>query len=157
AQRFDLGFYAGRVYGLLAATFVLIMMQVETAKMYARLARLLGEEQETSRREATQRRRLFDTSLDLILVVDRHGKFLQVSPSVMATLGCDPDGMLGRSAANFVFPGDLENPRQQMRLARRGGVIRNFECRYVARNGRPVPLAWMGVWSQPEQEHFFIG
>ena len=39
--RFDLGFYAGRVYGLLAAAFVLLMMQVETAKMYARLARLL--------------------------------------------------------------------------------------------------------------------
>src|SRR5262249_36550807 len=28
-QRFDLGFYAGRVYGFMAAAFVLLMMQVE--------------------------------------------------------------------------------------------------------------------------------
>jgi hypothetical protein len=41
-RRFDLGFYGGRVYGLIAATFVLLMMQVETAKIYARLASLLS-------------------------------------------------------------------------------------------------------------------
>jgi hypothetical protein len=39
-QRFDFGFYAGRVFGFFAAAYVLLMMQVETGKMYARLARL---------------------------------------------------------------------------------------------------------------------
>lgn len=156
-QRFDLGFYAGRVYGLLAACFVLLMMQVETAKMYARLARLLAEEKQTSRRENMQRRRIFDTSQDLILVVDRKGRFLQVSPSSMAILGHKPEEMIGHSAIEFVFPADLDDTRRQMRLARRGGLIRNFDCRYVAKNGRPVTLAWMGVWSEAEQQHFFIG
>jgi PAS domain S-box-containing protein len=155
--RFDLGFYAGRIYGLLASAFVLLMMQVETGKMYARLARLLTAEQQTSRRVALQHRRIFDTSLDLILVVDRKGKLLQVSPSAMSILGYEPDEMVGRSAADFVYPADLDNTRRQMRMARRGGVIRNFDCRYVSKDGRPVTLAWMGVWSQPEQEHFFIG
>jgi PAS domain S-box-containing protein len=155
--RFDLGFYAGRVYGLLAAGFVLLMMQVETAKVYARLARLLSNERKQHRREAEQRRRIFDTSLDLILVVDRRGQVLQVSPSAMSILGYEPEEMVGRSAASFVFPEDLDNTRRQMRMARRGGVIRNFECRYVNRSGRPVAIAWMGVWSEPAQEHFFIG
>ena len=45
AGRFDLGFYAGRVYGLLAATFVLLVLLVGTARLYARLAQLLGAEQ----------------------------------------------------------------------------------------------------------------
>ena len=62
-QRYDVGFYAGRLFGLLAATFVLMMMQVETAKMYARLTHLLAAEQRNLRHEAMQRRRLFDTSL----------------------------------------------------------------------------------------------
>jgi hypothetical protein len=44
-----------------------------------------------------------------------------------------------------------------MRLARRGRLMRNFECRYVHRDGHLVPLSWMGVWSEPEQQHFFIG
>jgi PAS domain S-box-containing protein len=62
-QRYDVGFYAGRLFGLSAATFVLMMMQVETAKMYARLTHLLAAEQKNLRHEAMQRRRLFDTSL----------------------------------------------------------------------------------------------
>ncbi len=35
--RFDLGFYAGRIYGLLAASFVLIVLLVENGLHYARL------------------------------------------------------------------------------------------------------------------------
>src|SRR5919197_1159349 len=41
--RFDLGFYAGRVYGLLAASFVLVVMLVENGKLYARVRRLYLE------------------------------------------------------------------------------------------------------------------
>jgi len=37
AGRFDLGFYAGRLYGLLAATFVLLVLLVENGWLYARL------------------------------------------------------------------------------------------------------------------------
>ena len=36
--RFDLGFYAGRVYGLAASIFVLIVLQRETGRLYAQLA-----------------------------------------------------------------------------------------------------------------------
>ncbi|MGC1412148.1 MAG: ATP-binding protein [Acetobacteraceae bacterium] len=38
AGRFDLGFYAGRVYGLLAGTLVLLALMIETGAAYARLA-----------------------------------------------------------------------------------------------------------------------
>jgi PAS domain S-box-containing protein len=101
--------------------------------------------------------RIFDTSLDLILVVDRQGNFLRVSPSSRAILGYDPSEMVGRSARLFLYPPDLDSTRNEMRLARRGRVMRNFECRYIHKDGRTVPLSWMGVWSEPEQEHFFIG
>jgi diguanylate cyclase (GGDEF)-like protein len=37
AARFDLGFYAGRVYGLVANGFVLAMLILESGKLYARL------------------------------------------------------------------------------------------------------------------------
>jgi hypothetical protein len=35
STRFDLGFYAGRVFGLIAASFLLITLVVELAQMYA--------------------------------------------------------------------------------------------------------------------------
>lgn len=37
AGRFDLGFYAGRIYGLLAASFVLMVLLLENGILYARL------------------------------------------------------------------------------------------------------------------------
>ena len=38
AGRYDLGWYAGRVYGLLAGSFVLLVMLLENSALYARLA-----------------------------------------------------------------------------------------------------------------------
>jgi PAS domain S-box-containing protein len=157
AGRFDLGFYAGRIYGLLASTFVLLVLLFETEKLYAQLLRLFEAEQVEHRREMQEGRRIFDTTLDLILVTDRQGNFMRVSPSSAAILGYQPQEMTGHSAAEFICPDDLEPTRNEMRLARRGHETRNFETRYVHKDGRLVTLAWTGVWSEPEQRHFFIG
>src|SRR5262249_36201212 len=155
--RFDLGFYAGRIYGLLAATFVLLVLLFETGNLYAQLARLFETEKQERRREAEERRRIFETSLDLILVVDRQGNVLRVSPSATEILGYAPDDMLGRNAGDFVYPEDLDAIREEMRRARRGPLGRHFGTRYVHKNGPVVTLAWSGVWSEPEQRHYFIG
>ena len=44
AGRFDVGFYAGRIYGLLAASFVLLVLLIEHGLLYARLAEALDSE-----------------------------------------------------------------------------------------------------------------
>jgi PAS domain S-box-containing protein len=150
AGRFDLGFYAGRLYGLLAASFILVVLLCEMGALYARLARSLETETE-------ERRRVFETSLDLILITDRRGTLIRVSPSSTAILGYRPEEMIGRSAAEFIHADDLEPTRNEMRSARRGHETRNFETRYVHKDGGIVTLAWTGVWSEPEQRHFFIG
>jgi len=110
-------------------------------------------------RDATRsiNQRIFETSLDLILVVDRQGYFLRVSPSARAILGHKPEEMIGRNAKDFVYAADLETTRQNMRHARRGRDPRNFDCRYVHRDGHLVPLTWTGIWSEPDQQYFFIG
>jgi len=102
-------------------------------------------------------RRIFETSIDLILVTDRRGHFLVVSPSAQTILGYGPGDMIGHIGMDFIHPDDLDSTRNEMRLARRGRETRNFECRYVHRDGHPVPLSWTGVWSEAEQRHFFIG
>jgi signal transduction histidine kinase len=56
--RYDLGFYAGRVYGLMAASFVLLVLLTENTKLYARLV----EAHEIERRE---RRLLQEQSVEL--------------------------------------------------------------------------------------------
>src|SRR5438309_9907498 len=59
--RFDLGFYAGRIYGLLAASFVLMVLLLENGKLYARLV----EAHESERRE---RQRVQERTTELTAV-----------------------------------------------------------------------------------------
>ena len=54
AGRYDLGFYAGRVYGLIASSIVLVMMLIEYGRLYARLA--AAYESETQEHIRTQER-----------------------------------------------------------------------------------------------------
>ncbi len=56
AGRFDLGFYAGRIYGWLAASFVLIVLLIENGRLYARL---VGTNEELAA-EVGERRRAED-------------------------------------------------------------------------------------------------
>ena len=107
--------------------------------------------------EIEERQRIFETSQDLILVTDTRGTFVQVSPSSMTILGYPPEEMTGRSAVDFIHADDLESTRQEMRAARRGYLTRNFETRYLHRDGHEVTLSWMGAWSEPVRRHFFVG
>jgi PAS domain S-box-containing protein len=108
-------------------------------------------------REAEINERIFETSLDLILVADSRGDFIRVSPSSKPILGYEPDEMMGRSATLFVHPADLDHTREEMRQARYGQMTRNFECRYLHKAGRPVMLWWTGRWSEAGHQYFFIG
>lgn len=141
--RFDVGFYFGRFFGLLSATFILGVMLLETNGLLDIVAVI--------------NQRIFDTTLDLILVVDSYGNFLRVSPSAYQVLGYTRRQMAGHSALDFICPEDVETTRNEMKLARYNSQTRNFECRYIHKNGSLVTLWWTGVWSEPEHQFFFIG
>jgi PAS domain S-box-containing protein len=115
-----------------------------------RIQRALGQEIE-------ERRRIFETSQDLILVTNPKGIMVQVSPSAQNILGYPPEEMIGHSAIEFICVDDLDSTREEMRAARTGQLTRNFDCRYVHKDGRIVTLSWMGTWSEPVRRHFFIG
>jgi PAS domain S-box-containing protein len=102
-------------------------------------------------------RRVFETSLDLIMVTDRGGRILRISPSVRTLLGYDPVEVEGHVASDFIHPEDLDPTRVEMRVARKGHATRTFDCRYMHREGHAVALNWTGVWSDADQHHFFIG
>ena len=127
------------------------------AKAFARMDAEVREKTAALTREIEERSRLFDLSPDLILTTDHAGSILRVSPSCEAIVGYGPKELVGRNGAEFAYPGDLEAARAEIRIARRGQQRRNFETRWVHRDGRVVPLAWSCVWSDSEQCHFFIG
>jgi PAS domain S-box-containing protein len=127
------------------------------ATAFTKMAAESQEKTAALEREIEERRRIFDTSPDLILVADSKGNFVRVSPSSEAMLGYTAEEMVDHSASDFIFPDDLEPTRAEMRSARRGHVMRNFQTRYVSKDGCVIALDWSGVWSEPTRQYFFVG
>ncbi|HEV3372887.1 MAG TPA: MASE4 domain-containing protein [Xanthobacteraceae bacterium] len=90
AGRFDLGFYAGRAYGLMAASFVLIALLLETGALYQRLAGAF----EIERRQAASRFSDINTRLDALL---------DSSPLPVFSLDADGRIVTWNSAAERIF------------------------------------------------------
>ena len=146
----------GSLLALLCLAFLLWLLGRQLKRLLASEAALDQREQSLAER-SRDLERLFETSLDLILVTDRVGNLLRVSPVSLVILGYTPEEMLGRNAVDFVYPADLENVREEMKRARRGRHTRNFETRYLHKDDRSIILSWSGVWSEPDQRHFFTG
>ena len=124
------------------------------------IARDITESRRTElalRQQTEERRRIFETSQDLILIADRKGILVQVSPSCAAILGYTPAEMIGRSGGDFIHPDDLQKAREEMRASRRGSRARSSDSRYTHKDGHQVTLSWTASWSEPVQRHFFIG
>jgi PAS domain S-box-containing protein len=140
-----------------AATLILTVSLIATGALAAGELRQLIQPNQQLEQELELYRRIYETSIDLILVTDRSGRFVDVSPSSLPLLGYTPAEMVGRSATDFIHPGDLDPTRKEMQTARRGRQVRNFSARYRHKDGHTVPLNWAGVWSQYDQHFFFIG
>jgi len=145
------------VTGWIAALMLAVIFVIRELRIRRAATRRSAEANIKLAHEVELHRRIFETSLDLILVTDRKGLFVEVSPSSKIIIGYDPGEMVGHIGIDFIHPDDLDSTRNEMRLARRGRETRNFETRYIHKDGHPVTLNWTGVWSEPEQRHFFIG
>ncbi|HXH45573.1 MAG TPA: PAS domain S-box protein [Bradyrhizobium sp.] len=104
-----------------------------------------------------ERRQIFETSQDLIMIMDAHGHIAQISPSSEIILGYRPDEMIGRSGADFIHPGHLEQSRAEMRAMRGGARVQLADTRCFHRNGHEVWLSWLGSWSEQAHRFFFVG
>jgi PAS domain S-box-containing protein len=109
------------------------------------------------RQQSEELRRVFETSQDLILVMDSRGVLVQISPSCEAILGYRPEEMIGRSGVDFTHPDHVEKARSEMRAARRGLRSMVSDTRGIHKDGREVWLSWLGTWSEPAKRFFFVG
>ena len=109
------------------------------------------------RQQTEERRRIFEASQDLILVINSRGYLVQVSQSSATIVGYRPEELIGRSGEDFIHPDDLEVARQAMRDARRGVRGKLSDTRILNKNGRNTPLSWLVTWSEPVKRFFLVG
>lgn len=86
--------------------------------------------------------RFFETSIDLLCVLDFSGHFRRLNPAWERALGFSREEMMSRPFIEFVHPDDRERTLAQNTEVRAGGQALGFENRYVHRDGSVRWLHW---------------
>ena len=106
--------------------------------------------------------KLLESSLDIVIAVDRKGQITFYNDGASQTLGYTPMEMKGKRVTT-VYP-TLEEARRVMDAMRHGeageqGKIKNFETVLVDKNGERIPVAISGslIYDETGQEIGSIG
>ncbi len=107
AGRFSVGWYAGRIYGLAAGSFVLIVLLLENSSLYARLVR--------SESAARERHRALDSMMasvaDGIMLLDADGTIRSWNAAAAKLFGYPAEEVVGRNASMLV-PDELRESQR---------------------------------------------
>jgi PAS domain S-box-containing protein len=149
--RFDLGFYAGRIYGLLAATFVLLMLLLETGALYARLVRLFdaehGERERVTKslwESQVRQRAMFSSAFVGILTLDASGTIESLNPAAERLFGYPSDSLVRQDVGRLIdlgAPPGVSAAAHLANLLEAGRGIREFDAR--TRDGATFPIDLM--------------
>lgn len=97
------------------------------------------------------RDRIFALSIDLICVASYDNFLLQANPAWTKCLGYTIEELTSRPFLDFVHPEDREATARQLAAIREGAETRNFENRYIAKDGSVRWLAWSSSAYNREQ------
>ncbi|MCI3944024.1 histidine kinase [Pseudomonas syringae] len=100
-------------------------------------------EKELASRTA-ERDRMWETSPDLMLVIDFEGVFQRVNPAWTAVLGYSADELVGHHVNEFVLPDDHLQTQGAYELAAEGGLPR-IENRYRHKDGSIRWISWVAA------------
>ncbi len=100
--------------------------------------------------------RVFDSSVDVIVVTDDRDRFLRVSAASENVWGYKPYEMIGRFCSEFVHPDDKLKTSIATLEVMSGAKITNFQNRYIKKDGTPVPLMWSARWDAEQNIMYAI-
>src|SRR6202012_1269610 len=143
--RFDLGFYAGRIYGLCAASLVLAVLLVDNVALRAQMSRLvraLRRQSAIERDQHTERERLFsavvESSYDSIITVGLEGRITAWNKAAERLFGYTADEAGGQHIDLIVPPDRRNEARDILDRVGRGERLEQFETLRLHKRGREV-------------------
>ena len=156
AGQFDLGFYAGRIYGVLAASLVLLALLLETGRLYAHLDRLF----EVERRRAAAEISAINAKLETLLESSPLPMFSLDSLGHVATWNRAAERVLGNSAAEVIgrefatLPENAQNEYDRShRSVMAGKQLQNLQMRWLHRDGRTLDVVCSGAPVHNSNQH----
>lgn len=88
-----------------------------------------------------ERDRLFNLSLDMLCILDLHGRFRRVNPAFDKVLGYPSDDIVGKVLSQFVHDDDHDATLYQLHQLATGAPA-SFENRFRCQDGRHKWLVW---------------
>lgn len=92
-----------------------------------------------------------DQLLEAICVVDKDGRFLQLSSGCERLFGYKIEELIGRSMLELLHPDDRERTLQAASDIMAGNHKIDFENRYIRKDGQIAHIQWSARWI-PEQQ-----
>jgi PAS domain S-box-containing protein len=146
--RFDLGFYVGRAYGFLAASFVLVVLLLETGALYGRLAGLLVAERREAAAEISRinakLQALLDSSPLPVFSLDPAGRIETWNRAAERVFGYTEADAIGREFA--MLP---ENARSDFDRHHRciavGEQVKDAGRPWLHASGRVLDIVYFGA------------
>lgn len=92
-----------------------------------------------------------DLLLDAIFLVQEQGEIVFVNQAASVILGYSAEELVGRNLREFIYPADMASTEAAMAKVLQGQRTRNFENRYVRKDGTIAYLQWNAYWMAEEQ------
>jgi diguanylate cyclase (GGDEF)-like protein/PAS domain S-box-containing protein len=150
-----------KILNVLAALMVLVILLWRWLPLAARerseALQTMSAQSAQIAREAEEQRLLFETSVDLILVIDRLGIVRRVSRSSAAILGYAPEEVVGRDGSTFAEPGQYERLNAALGLLAAGQHVPEAVAEMRHKDGHRVTLSFLGVWAPGLDAGLVIG
>lgn len=95
--------------------------------------------------------RALDMLLDVVCVVDGEGRFVALSAACEQVFGYTPEELIGKPFLDLVLSEDRPRTIAAASGVMSGIPLRNFENRYIRKDGRVVDIMWTARWSEADQ------
>jgi PAS domain S-box-containing protein len=145
--RYAVGWYAGRVYGLVAGSFVLVMLLAENSRLYAELA----SSRESDSRHAAELAAVLNTVVDGIITTDERGIITNLNPAAVGIFGYEPNEVIGRHM-DMLLPAERREQNQQPRILSAG-----YEGIGKRKDGRTFPMSLATNEMRVGETRHFVG
>jgi PAS domain S-box-containing protein len=99
---------------------------------------------------------IMNYSLDVICIIDAEGRFTTVSAACEKVWGYTPAELIGRRFIELVHPDDHEKTNQTAAGIVTGETVRDFENRYLRKDGSSVFVTWSVYWSAEQKRMFCV-
>lgn len=96
----------------------------------------------------------FNITPDLVCIAGKDGYLKKVNNAVLEVLGYSEEELLSKPIRDFIHPDDRQTTAETRAAMIEGKVLRNFENRYLTKNGGVVWLEWTSIYN-PDKELVF--